>query len=68
MQLHVVASFFPLKKNIYINFFKINFSFFFCMIRYIFLFAAFVQVSKNMESCKVSFSYCFENSLYDMED
>ena len=38
------------------------------MIRYVFLFAAFVQVIKNMESCQVSFSCCFENSLYDMED
>ena len=38
------------------------------MIRYVCLFAAFVQVIKNMKSCKVSFSYCFENSLYDMED
>ena len=37
------------------------------MIRYVFLFAAFVQVMENMESCKVSFSYCFENSLYDMQ-
>ena len=38
------------------------------MIRYVFLFSAFVPVIKNVESCKVSFSYCFENSLYDMED
>ena len=38
------------------------------MIGYVFLFAAFVQIIKNMESFKVSFSYCFENSLYDMEN